>query len=260
MPILLSGICYIGGTVLISLLGMWAVRKTVPGKTLQDHKEIAGFIYAVVGVIYGVVLGFAVVALWDDFDDAEDRADREASRISDLHRLAQGLPEAETQVFRASLEDYCQSVIDEEWATMEEKNPSLHTHDRLLTIWKEGHSLTPGSEVERIIFDKIEVGMADLDDARRSRLLSARRELPAPMKFALFAGAVITISFSFLFGVKNVIAQSVMTTLLAALIGLGLFLITILSGPFSGGLKVQPEAFTAVLENWHRTPAALSVE
>lgn len=257
MQIFTAGFCYVGGAVLISLLGMWAVRQLIPGKTLEDHKEIAGFIYAVIGGIYGVVLGFAVVALWDDFNDAQDRADQEASRISDLHRLAQGLPKEETRAFRMSLQSYCKSVIDEEWDAMEMKRSSSRTHDRLLAIWQAGHRLTPRTDTEKIIFDKIEAGMASLDDARRGRLLAARTGLPAPLKFALFAGAGITIGFSLLFGVKSAIAQSVMTILLAALIGLGLFLIMTLEGPFSGGLKVQPEAFASVLENWDRTPEAL---
>jgi hypothetical protein len=70
---------------------------------------------------------------------------------------------------------------------------------------------------------------------------------------------VITIGFSYLFGLKNVIAHTVITMLLASSIGLGLFLIVALDRPFSGGLSVSPEAFNAVLEHWDRpslSPAA----
>jgi ABC-type Mn2+/Zn2+ transport system permease subunit len=95
--------------------------------------------------------------------------------------------------------------------------------------------------------------LANLDDARRGRLLAARSSLPRPLWFALITGAVMTIGFSYLFGVKNVIAHTVITVLLAASIGLGLFLIVALDGPFSGGLSISPEAFTAVLENWDRS-------
>ena len=75
MPLFLIGLYFIGGTVVISLLGMWAVRKIVPRELLDQHKEIAGFIYAVIGAIYGVILGFSVVVLWEQFHEAEDRAD-----------------------------------------------------------------------------------------------------------------------------------------------------------------------------------------
>lgn len=258
MSILTAGICYVGGTILLSLIGMIVARKTAPRGALESHKEVAGFIYAVVGVIYGVVLGFAVVALWDDFNEASERADQEASKISDLHRLAQGIPHVETRTFESSLERYCRSVIQDEWKTMDQGKPNPETHDRLLSVWQEGHKIKPDTNAEHIVYAKIEAGLAGLDNARRSRLLSARTGLPVPLKFALFAGAAITIGFSFLFGVESAIAQSIMTSLLASLIGLGLFLIVILEGPFTGGLKVEPEAYNAVLENWHRTPVAPS--
>lgn len=260
MQLLLTGLLFIGGSVLISLLGLWLVRKFAPYEIMEGHKEIAGFIYGILGTIYAVILGFSVVVLWEHFHDAEIIADREASALSDLHLLAQGLPANQQAAFTSSLERYCKLVVDEEWALMDQGKPIPKAHDQLLEIWRQGHSLEPQTEWEKIIVGKIADTLANLDDARRERLLAARSSLPKPIWFALITGAVITIGFSYLFGLKNVIAHTVITILLATSIGLGLFLIAALDRPFSGSLSVSPEAFTAVSENWHRPPSPTALK
>ena len=256
MQLLSTGVLFIAGSVLISLLGLWVVRKFAPYEVMEGHKEIAGFIYGILGTIYAVILGFSVVVLWEQIHDAEIIADREASQLSDLHRLAQGLPAEQTRALTESLEKYCKLVIDEEWPLMDMGKSSPKAHDQLLEIWRQGRSLDPQKEGEKIVLDKILDALVNLDDARRGRLLAARSFLPKPLWFALIAGAMITVGFSYLFGLKNAIANTVITTLLAASIGLGLFLIVALDGPFSGALSVSPEAFSAVLENWRRASSS----
>jgi hypothetical protein len=254
MQLFLSGLFYIAGSVVLSLLGLWVVRKFAPYEIMEGHKEIAGYIYGILGTIYAVILGFSVVFLWEQYHDADGIADREASQLSDLHRLAQVMPAEQQTAFIQSLKKYCTLVIDEEWPLMDQGKPSAKAHEQLLEIWQKGQALNPATEEEKIIEGKIVDTLANLDDARRSRLLAARSSLPGPLWFVLFAGAVITIGFSYLFGIKNFIAHTVITTLLAASVGLGLFLIAALEGPFSGCLRISPEAFSAVLENW-REPA-----
>jgi len=253
MELLSTGVLSVAGSILISLLGMWVVRKFAPYEIMEGHKEMAGFIYGILGTIYAVILGFSVVVLWEEIRDAEAVADREASQLSDLHRLAQGMPAGQAHAFTESLKNYCKLVVDDEWPLMNKGESSPKAHDRLLEIWRESRGLDAQTEREKIILAKIVDTLANLDDARRGRLLAARTSLPKPLWFALISGAVITVGFSYLFGLKNVIAHTVITILLAASIGLGLFLIVALDRPFSGGLGVSPEAFTAVLENWDRS-------
>ncbi|MEY2519604.1 MAG: hypothetical protein QOF24_1363 [Verrucomicrobiota bacterium] len=67
MQLFSAGLFYIGGSVLLALLGMWLVRRFAPYEVMEGHKEIAGFIYGVLGTIYAVILGFSVVVLWEQF-------------------------------------------------------------------------------------------------------------------------------------------------------------------------------------------------
>jgi Protein of unknown function (DUF4239) len=253
MQLLDLSFLYVFGSVLISLAGMAVVRKIAPHEVMEGHREVAGFIYGVLGTIYAVILGFSVIVLWDQFHEAEVIADREASYLGSLYRLAQWWPADQMQAFTRSVQKYCRLVIDDEWPLMDQGKYSPKTREQFLEIWRECRSLEPRTEVEKIIFGKMLDTMANLDDARRGRILAARDKLPKPIWFVLISGAVITIGFSYLFGLKNVVAHAVMTMLLATSIGLGLFLIAGLEGPFSGSLSISPEAFKALMETFDRT-------
>jgi len=59
----------------------------------------------------------------------------------------------------------------------------------------------------------------------------------------MIVGAIITIGFSFLFGMENLWAQSFMVASLAGIITLVLLLIVALDHPYAGIITVTPEAF-----------------
>ena len=54
------------------------------------HHDVAGFLVAVIGVLYAVVLGFVVVTVWTAFDDAQQTADMEAGKVADAYGFATG--------------------------------------------------------------------------------------------------------------------------------------------------------------------------
>lgn len=63
----------------------------------------------------------------------------------------------------------------------------------------------------------------------------------------LIAGAVLTIGFSFLFGVSDVRAHTVMVAVLAGLIALVIYLITALERPFEGVIRLETEGFEQIV-------------
>ena len=51
--------------------GLILVQRAVPPARRQEHNDVAGFMYAVLGVAYAVLLGLMVVAVWQDYETAE---------------------------------------------------------------------------------------------------------------------------------------------------------------------------------------------
>lgn len=81
----------------------------------------------------------------------------------------------------------------------------------------------------------------DLADSRRVRLTACGDELPTVLWTILIMGGVITIGFTYFFGVSYFGAHVLMVAALAAMIALTLFVILSLDLPFSGDLRVGPQ-------------------
>ena len=77
----------VGGTVLLSIAGTLLVRRFVGVEVLERHNEVAGFIYAVLGVVYAVLLGFAAITVWERYDRAQASVAQEANDLADLYRM-----------------------------------------------------------------------------------------------------------------------------------------------------------------------------
>ena len=64
------GLLVVGGACLAAVLGLVLVQRLVPMTIREEHNDVAGFIYAVVGVIYAVLLALVVIATWEEFGRA----------------------------------------------------------------------------------------------------------------------------------------------------------------------------------------------
>jgi hypothetical protein len=82
---------------------------------------------------------------------------------------------------------------------------------------------------------------------RRQRLLDATSGIHSALYFVLLAGGMITILFTLFFGTENFGPQILMTSMLAALIGLTLFTIMAMDYPFTGSVSIPPDKFRIVL-------------
>src|SRR6201993_2389625 len=82
------GVIVVTFAVGTSLLGLVIVRKAVKVEGLKPQHDVAGFIIAVVGVIYAVLLAFMVVLQWETYSGASDNASAEAISLGNLYRDA----------------------------------------------------------------------------------------------------------------------------------------------------------------------------
>jgi hypothetical protein len=78
LPLWLSAVILIVPTTLLAMAGPVIVRRYVEVDQLRTNNEVAGFKFATVGVLYAVLLAFAVVVVWEKFNQAESEVAKEA--------------------------------------------------------------------------------------------------------------------------------------------------------------------------------------
>ena len=98
--------------------GTLIVRRLINVEVLERHNEVAGFIYAVIGVVYAVLLGFAAVTVWEGYDRAQAAVEREADDLADLFRDAQTFPRDTRTEIENQIRNYVGLVVEKEWPAM----------------------------------------------------------------------------------------------------------------------------------------------
>jgi hypothetical protein len=243
LPAWVLVILIVGGVATLALLGMIAVRRLIPHTVRREHNDVAGFMVAVVGVIYAVLLALVVIAVWDQFEAARTITEHEANAIANLYRGADGFADADRDRLRTHLQAYTQIVIDDEWPLLGQGLASDRAWQALDEIWRDYLTLNPQNSRESEVYAKALDQLDELGNARRVRLLASRTTIPPVLWLTLLAGGGITIGFSYFFGTENERAHALMTVSLAVLIGLGLYVIVAMDAPFTGGVAISPEAF-----------------
>ncbi|WP_027483572.1 DUF4239 domain-containing protein [Deinococcus pimensis] len=234
--------------VTLSLLGMLSLRRFVTLARLEEHNQVAGFIYAVVGVCSSVLLTFVVVAVWQQQVDVHARVEQETNDLVGLYRDAQAFAPETRSMLRADLRAYALSVLNAEWPALASGRRSPATERRFTTLVCRYQHVRPTSTAEEAWYRTTLDRLTRLEDNRRLRLMSAASTIPPLMWSVLWLTSAVTIAFSFFFGTRNVAAQALMVGALSGTIALILFLAVALDRPFGGPIQVQPSGFRAFVD------------
>ncbi len=255
----LWGIFLVGAMLLLAVSGTLLARRWVGVEVLKLNNEVAGFIYAVIGVLFAVLLGFTAIIVWERFDKAQAGVEQEANELADLFRDAQVFPDDVRKELVTHLRNYARLVVEKEWPAMAEQRASPEAWEEYNQLWRTYHRFRPQNDHEGAWYAQSLTRLNQMGDQRRLRLLSSRSEgVPGVMWVVLLSTGVITIGFSFLFGTRNATAQVLMTSSLAVTIALVLFSILALEQPFAGITRVDPHAFSQledIIDVWGRSGA-----
>lgn len=246
LPVWLSGLLLVGLTTLLAMLGPHLVRRYVTLEELSANNEVAGFKFAVVGVLYAVLLAFAIIVVWEKFNDAENTVAREAGATANIYRLSHGIGEEPGSSLRAALSKYLKITISDDWPAMEHGSESEPARQALDAVYA---GLLPyvQSQSNSALVSEILHQLDIVTQERRARLVAAEGTVPGVLWPVLFWGAALTIGFTYFFGTQSLRAQTLMTGLLSVLIFSGLLIIIVIDKPFAGVVKVQPGPLAKVL-------------
>lgn len=236
--------------IALAMAGPLLIRRRIALERLRTNNEVAGFKFATIGVLYAVLLAFVVVITWERFHDAERALAAEAGSAATIYRLSSGLSEVSGAALRNRISAYLKSVLEDDWPAMAAGHSSPATTRALTSVYEEVVHYRPSdlrdSDLHRDLLQQLD----QLTQARRERLVMAEGTVPNVIWFVLFMGAVLTIAFTLFFGTHNVIAQSVMTGVLAALIFSAILVIIALDRPFTGAVVVSRESIRTLLEEF----------
>lgn len=226
----------------LSIAGMMIVRRRFDLSELRLNHDVADPLLSVVGTLFSILLGFLVAGAMQRFDEARIHVQEEAGAIADVFRSAGGFPEPlQTQLQHKCL-SYVDCLIDEEWKLMEAKKASPRAWSLYGELWTASVNLQPKSEGESNVHQAILSAVSKVGNYRTLRLAAMSNQLPLGMWIVVLVGGGATIAFTYFFEVRSERTQIIMTTLVATVMGLNIFLLANYDYPFSGDIAVSPTA------------------
>jgi hypothetical protein len=244
-------LAFVGGAVLYAVAGVLVARKYVHRHVAEGHNDVLVPLFLTAGVIYAVLLGFMVVAVWESYDSAHANATEEAALLVPLYRQTGDMAPEKGEEMRRLIREYSEDVIKDEWNNLRETGQaSQKARKDIGDIVRFFGTLTPATKVREIIAAQFLQTFSQVIVDRNKRVLQASESLSWVMWLGAAGGGIITIGMSFILFMDRAWPHVLMTSVMSALIGMLLFMMAMLSRPFVGPLALQPEPFEISLRTF----------
>jgi hypothetical protein len=249
-PTWVVGLVVIGIWTGLSLAGLYVFHRLVDVNMRHKDTETVGLTYAIVAVVYAVLIAFIVVDVFETFAKGDEIATAEANKLSNLMLDSAGLPPPMAESVRADLDKYIDIVVKSEW-------PSQQAGKLSDQVFEPGWTALAHLSTRLAVFEPATAGqnvnkgemlhvMNDLIKARRSRVIAAGEHLPSVVWQILLLAGAVAVGYTYLFGAHSFRIHMAITGLISATISLVFVLIIALDYPFRGEVSVGDDAFVSV--------------
>jgi uncharacterized protein DUF4239 len=248
VPTWLVGVVLIGGLPALAVLIKLVISRRATSLAKGSHNDVAGFLLAIVAVVYAVIVGFTIVSLYEASVTANQDVSTEAAELLQLHEGNVSLDSSTRARIDADVVAYANSVVDN-WALISKGNASSQVQTSLNDIYVTLGSYTPHTAAQA---DYLTASIADvnlLSQARVTRQLEASDSgsVPLVLWIGILLTSGVTLAFTLVFSLEDVRVASAMVAGVTAVLAVNIFVLIELSYPFLGSVAVGPEKFEAII-------------
>jgi hypothetical protein len=236
---------FVVAALVISVLIVLVLNRVWPIPNRKLINDVTGWQLGILGTTYGVILGFMLYTVWNDFRMAEINTNLEAATLLTVSRIAAGLPQPQREAFHALGLKYAEVAVHEEWPAMQAQQDSHASQVVIGEMWKLLNEVKTESGGSNSV-DHLTSALGDLSERRSLREEELRTRLPEILWLLLVAGAGATVGSSCLLGNDNKWLHYCQVLALTFVVAVTLATIADLARPFEGGVSVSPIAFERV--------------
>jgi hypothetical protein len=176
---------------------------------------------------------------------------QEASALRTLYRESSAFPQDVRDRPHDDVRRYAEAAVEQEWPAMAHGQAGSPAVARILDEMSEHLTQLPATTpVQQEYVGAEAARFNDLVSARSRRLDYVESGVPTVLWVALVVGALVTVGFATIFGLRSVGLHIVITASLAATIGVLLFVAVAIDHPFGGDVSVPPHPLERVLTDF----------
>ncbi len=248
----------VAATITISILAVLFDKHFVFEKLRYKDNPTIGSISSLIGIIYGVLVGFVALYLINNQDHASVAVQREASASANIYEGSKWLPEPYQTLLQKDITRYIQTVINKEWPRMSNFETVSPDGDYIIEkILADLKPYAPASTSEAVNLQNLLTSANSLYDARHARIGISSSQLSPELWEVIMIGTILIIAINYAFRV-NFSLHLFATCSFAVMAASMLFLLVTLDRPFQGEFVVGPGAFQQVLNLENARPEQIA--
>ena len=245
-PLWLLLVFVVAVAILFAVASIWLATRILSPVGKEHNSTISPFI-TVVGLVYGALLGFTVVAAWQQFSSAGVIVDNEASTLTTMYRQTVAMPEPEQTQMRQLLRQYASAVAGPEWDEQRSGGISDGARAAITGMYRIIGSQPPSvasSPINGEFLSQLTVLASD----RNTRIIDAKPRIPLLLWSGLIFGGTVLVGLTGFLRLGSTIGHAIVSSAIAVLLGLLLCTAFSLDHPFGNGRGITPAPFQHALE------------
>ncbi len=233
-----------GLAMLTTVVGILVLRRFFTRVSTAERSDMARLLLSMTGSLYGLILGFVIIAAWNNVVQSTAAVSHEATSFATLIRSSGSLTKEDQAVISRGVGKYVVAVRTDEWPNMREgKGRAQTAYDAMTGVYDSVAQLHPQGVVQEATYRAMVNTVDEAYAARRVRLDRAEQHLPGGLVALLLTGVLVIEGFIILMASNANRTERVMAVFANGLIGLTLALALLLDYPFSGQLGIDDRVF-----------------
>lgn len=228
-------------TTLLLIIGMVIRRRFFSHLYFPaEDNQIANILMRQIGTLLSVLLAFALISTWQDYELQRKNTGEEVSTMGNLYRDSRGLaPEKENQA-QQLLVAYTSAIVQDAWPKMKDFRESTLAWETFNKLYGTVIRFSPENEREKIVLTRMIQHLNDLAKYRRLRHLRNLEPLiPTALWVFIIVSTLLTALSGYFLKAENSKLQVLLTLFLGLFLGLIYSMLLLLNYPFAGGLQIS---------------------
>jgi hypothetical protein len=226
----------------------WVVFRLAVGERARAFKAVSPGLLPPLGVVFGLLVGFLAVQVWNDVGRAETAVDREASALRSVVLLSEIFPPAPQARIRVLVRRHIEETVDQEWPAMASQHATLTAVPASLAQTLQlALALKARSEGEIVAQREMVVAVEAAFDARRERVIvSESRVNWAKWAGVVFLAVLTLLAIAFVHSERPA-ALAIAMGIFSSAVAVCLLMIASQDRPFAGPFAVKPDPLVQVM-------------
>ena len=166
----------------------------------RDHNDIAGFLIAVVGVVFAILVSSLAVTVLMRQDRAQTLVVQEAQALESIVRETDLLAPDQRKIVRAHVKVYLDAAIDGDWPEMRRAQWPTAARDSANILWNDIVALPVTDFSQMLTAQNLRQQLDKLTEIRRDRSEIATTGVDRVVWAVVLLGSASTILFAILPG------------------------------------------------------------